>query len=635
MFAILITVMMMRMCMVDCTPPEDPIKCSSKNSNCTITNSYGSFPDRTICRAVEVKYPTTEQELIEAVATATKKKIKVKVSTRYSHSIPKLVCPDGEDGLLISTKYLNRTLRIDAENMTMTVESGLVLRELIKEAAEAGLALPYTPYWWGLSIGGLMGTGAHGSTLWGKGSSVHDYVVEVRIVTPAGPEDGYAKVRRLVDGDEELNAVKVSLGVLGRNPIFAAIFNKLEINESIKCELLKWVDSRFAIEDLGVAILFNGVAIFVVNEVDPLKHNVTLKLQPMFKRSITYITKNDSDLEDQVANFGNDHEFADLTWYPSQRKVVYRLDDRVPSNFSGDGWIDFPGFRSIPSLVLAILRTTEENQERLGDADGKCISAKLTASTLKTSAYGLTNDGISFTSYPVVGYHNRLQASGTCLDSHKDAQITACPWDHRVKGLFFHQTTISIELSKAKSFIQDVQKLVDLAPKSMCGVELYNGILMRYVTASSAYLGKQEAALDFDITYFRSSDPKSPRMYEDVLEEIEQLAVFKYGGLPHWGKNRNVAFDGAINKYKYVKKFLKVKKMYDPLGLFSSEWTDQVLGLSSKVTIMKSGCALEGLCICSQDIHCAPDKGYLCQPGKIYKDARVCTHSNNQIPVTN
>lgn len=518
-------------------------------------------------------YPATEEELISIVAAATRAARKVKVATRYSHSIPKLVCPDGQNGLLISTDYLNRTLEIDVQSMTMTVESGVTLRQLINEAAKAGLALPYSPYWWGLTTGGLLSTGAHGSTLWGKGSAVHDYVVALTVVSPGRPEDGYAKVRRLNESNSsELDAAKVSLGVLG-----------------------------------------------VISK-------VTLQLQPLFKRSISYVVKEDADLGDQVASFGRQHEFADITWYPSQGKAVYRIDDRISSNTSGNGLYDYIPFRSTLSLGLAAVRATEDAQESLKDPDGKCASAKLITSTLKNLAYGLTNNGILFTGYPIIGYHNRLQSSGTCLDSPEDALITACPWDSRIKGEYFFQATFSISLSVVKSFIQDVQNLVKLEPRALCGLEQYNGILMRYVKASSAYLGKEDDALDFDITFYRNKDPAKPRLYEDILEEIEQLAVFKYGGLPHWGKNRNLVFNGALKKYKNAGAFLRVKEMYDPLGLFSNEWTDQVLGLKGDVNIIKDGCALEGLCICSQDTHCAPSKGYLCRPGKIYQEARVCAH---------
>lgn len=93
---------------------------------------------------------------------ATKKKRKMKVATRYSYIIPKLVGADGEQGLLISTKYLNCTLQINETSRTMKVESSVTLKQLIEEAARAGLALPYAPYWWGLTIGGIKGTGAHG-----------------------------------------------------------------------------------------------------------------------------------------------------------------------------------------------------------------------------------------------------------------------------------------------------------------------------------------------------------------------------------------------------------------------------------------------------------------------------------------
>ncbi|XP_076912786.1 putative truncated L-gulonolactone oxidase 7, mitochondrial [Bidens hawaiensis] len=393
----------------------------------------------------------------------------------------------------------------------------------------------------------------------------------MRIVTSGSQEDGYAKVRTLDEFDDDMKAAKVSLGVLG-----------------------------------------------VISQ-------VTLKLQPLFKRSVTFLTKNDTDLSDQVATFGRQHEFADITWYPSQKQVVYRIDDRVSSNVSGNGLWDHPGFRATPSLALLILRSSEEDQEAKGDVAGKCRSGKLTTNTLIKSAFGMTNDGIIFKGYPVIGYQNRLQASGGCLKGLKDSEITSCPWDPRVKGLFFHQTTFSIAISKAKDFIQDIQKLVSIAPQSLCGIDLYNGILVRYVAGSNAYIGTQEDSLDFDITYYRSKDPKTPRLYEDVLEEIEQMAVFKYDGLPHWGKNRNAAFKGAIEKYKKGKEFLKVKDKYDPLSLFSSEWTDQVLGLKDGLTIVKEGCALEGLCVCSEDVHCAPQKGYLCRPGKLFKEARVCT----------
>lgn len=287
------------------TPPDDPVKCELGNTMCSVTNSYGAFADRAKCRAEKVEYPYSEAELISMVAAATKAGQKMRVVTRYSHSITKLVCTDGKDGVLISTKFLNKVVGTNPEAKTLTVESGVTLRQLIEEAAELELALPYAPYWWGLTVGGLMGTGAHGSSLWGKGSAVHDYVSEIRMVSPGLASDGYVKVRVLSEtmDPDEFRAAKVSLGVLG-----------------------------------------------VISQ-------VTFELQPLFKRSLTYVMQSDSDFGDQAVTFGDKHEFADFLWLPSQGKVVYRQDDRVPLNASGDGLYEFFPFRPQLSENLATFRS--------------------------------------------------------------------------------------------------------------------------------------------------------------------------------------------------------------------------------------------------------------------------------------
>lgn len=85
-------------------------------------------------------------------------------------------------------------------------------------------------------------------------------------------------------------------------------------------------------------------------------------MEPLFKRSVTYRVGNDADLGEEAVAFGSKHEFADVTWYPSQRKAVYRVDDRVPPDASsnGNGLYDFIPFRSTLSVALAIIRSTGE-----------------------------------------------------------------------------------------------------------------------------------------------------------------------------------------------------------------------------------------------------------------------------------
>lgn len=81
-----------------------------------------------------------------------------------------------------------------------------------------------------------------------------------------------------------------------------------------------------------------------------------MALQPLIKRSITFVKRDDSDLAEKAVTFGNQHEFGDMSWYPGHGKVIYRIDDRVPSTVSGNGLNDFVGFQSTATVLLGINR---------------------------------------------------------------------------------------------------------------------------------------------------------------------------------------------------------------------------------------------------------------------------------------
>ncbi|PIA42722.1 hypothetical protein AQUCO_02000286v1 [Aquilegia coerulea] len=554
----------------DAIPPQSPVSCSA--SSCVLQNSYGAWGDRKECRASNVTYPTTEEEIRLVMAQANQKKQKIKVVSRFSHTIPKLACPasTSENTILVSTAMYNSNIEIDSKAMTVTADSGVGLRDLINKVEEAGLSLVAAPYWEGVSIGGLISTGAHGSSWWGKGGAVHDHVVGLSLVIPAGKSEGYAKTIVLDNRNPVFDAAKVSLGMLG-----------------------------------------------VISK-------VKLSLEPGFKRSITNIYNNDTTFEDEFIEIAKQHEYADINWYPSRHIAVYRNDDRVPLNSSGDGINDFIGFQANLILVSESVRATEKALETVRNVNGKCTMAASVVGFKKLAGNGLKNNLI-FTGYPVVGRQGRMQTSGSCLHSPATSSLSTCSWDPRIKGLFFYETTAIFPASKFRDFIHDVKKLRDLKLENFCGVDVYNGFLIRFIKASTAYLGQSEDSVVVDFNYYRADDPSTPRLNQDVWEEVEQMAFFKYGAKPHWAKNRNLAFLGVQQKYTKFSKFLAAKKQLDPQNMFSSDWSDQIL--FGKETTKVDGCALEGQCICSEDRHCNPSKGYFCKPGLVYNDARVCRYS--------
>jgi L-gulonolactone oxidase len=109
---------------------------------------------------------------------------------------------------------------------------------------------------------------------------------------------------------------------------------------------------------------------------------VTLAIQPLFKRSVTFSERDDDLVTEQVATFAYWHEFADIAWFPGHGRAVYRIDDHLPLSASDDGAMDFIGFHATPTLVIQATRLAEDLFERASNGSGKCLTSRVTHAAL-------------------------------------------------------------------------------------------------------------------------------------------------------------------------------------------------------------------------------------------------------------
>eukprot|EP00253_Pinus_taeda_P011821 PITA_11821 len=576
-------------CLQALCPPPPSVQCESNGGGCQIFNAKGIWEDRSICRAAEAVSPKTEAEILHAVARAVEKKQKIKVVSTLAHSISKLVCVE-EHGLIISTENYASVIGVNKGAMTITVQGGAMMRDVMEEAAKEGLALPAMAYWNGVSAAGVVSTGAHGSGLEGRGSGVYEYVVGMKLVVPASPSEGYSKVMSLsTETDEdELKAARLSLGTLG-----------------------------------------------VISQ-------VTFALQPMFKRSLSRpILSDDKELQNEAAHFLRAHDLSDLYWFPFHQKALFRRFDRVSVEVPGDGLNVAIGH--FPSSVAIIEYSDHLNGiiQSTEDSARMCSLIGEEINELTFNGSGFWNDEIKgFTGYPVIGFNHRMQSSGGCQGTYNnnnhnhtgctpnkilDKNETVCAWDRRVPAAFDFNVGLTVPISRLPEAIIDIKKLRDLNPPSMC--EVY--VFFRSIKKSDAYLGPAEDTVTLEVTYYRPREAKTPKWNEDVYEEIEQMVIEKHSGSLHWGKDGGYLFGGLAKRTVNLEKFLQVKNRYDPEGVFSSEWTDGLFGIGGQgLEQLRDGCALDKMCKCREDKHCDPEKGYFCRPGRIWKKARVCRQLN-------
>lgn len=172
----------------------------------------------------------------------------------------------GTTTLLNSATY-NDILDIDREAMTITVQSGIALSKLISAIQNEGWSIPCLPDIDSVTLGGALSTGTHGTGREGK--LLSEYMIACRLVLADGT------IREVSEGDELMDAARVSLGVLG-------VFSE-----------------------------------------------ITLQCQPIYTLHLREKPMNDSQWLPRFNQMLRDHDFTRILWMPHTDHGYVILGDRI------------------------------------------------------------------------------------------------------------------------------------------------------------------------------------------------------------------------------------------------------------------------------------------------------------------
>lgn len=149
----------------------------------------------------QVYAPANEEEVSRLVRCCSENGQRLRVVGRQTSWSNTWYC----DEAMMTTSRLNSITKIDKSQQTITCGSGVTLTDVHRALWDNGLTLNAGPAVGWVTVGGAVSTGSHGS----GHASVSSRMTSCRLVTANG------QVIEIGEGDERLDAVRISLGLLG------------------------------------------------------------------------------------------------------------------------------------------------------------------------------------------------------------------------------------------------------------------------------------------------------------------------------------------------------------------------------------------------------------------------------------
>ncbi|MGI9281508.1 MAG: FAD-binding protein [Endozoicomonas sp.] len=223
--------------------PED---CADKNSQLLAYYTQGAA-----CPPTKIHEPQSVSELQDTIRNIVSSGRKVKPAGT-SHSATDVICADNNGEVVRSKNLVNigPVEAFEAYPLTVEVESGVEFQDLQEHLAKQGYShgMASTGYG-GISIGGAIATGAHGSSLSGP-STISSYVVALDVVGADGKISRYSEGTTGKKDPDLWRALKTNMGLLG---FVARARLKVEAQYNMRVDVRYVDEEKFVNSPSGVA----------------------------------------------------------------------------------------------------------------------------------------------------------------------------------------------------------------------------------------------------------------------------------------------------------------------------------------------------------------------------------------------